>query len=509
MGEAVRNPFVVGKPVTGEAFIGREDILQVLSDGIFRDETNYVLVAPTRAGKSSVLYELLRRNRTVRPKVLMITLSMGDCNNSFAFWYILWQELRAEILRGNLWDSIFETQYNRLERLKPDPLGMWYTTMQLPLKNILERIGNKGFKVVLAIDEFDAAVSLFGQEGCHFQLLRSICYTPKYVGTCILASRRRLPMYEAACPGISTFHGIYIEKALYAFSKEDIELYYQILGNFGITFTEAGKKRLEYYTGRQPYLSSIFGHQMIENGPPDIACDRQEVDGIFKQCITTINTYYEDLRTRLKDDQHLEFIWYLAMGMRVPVATKQHYDNMENMGVLTRLDDGADAEWISYSRHFMDWLAMQPMNLPTWETITACEKKLKHIFALEFPILEETTYRSLNEEVKREVARQLSREIQLNWKTIDQYCGTRAVYQPNASLLDGMTLTWVVKTMDKLWNSHFVKYFSRAGGDNWKNKLTTISNLRCPIAHAGIEYISERDLAVCMKYCDEVIHLKL
>lgn len=113
---------------------------------------------------------------------------------------------------------------------------------------------------------------------------------------------------------------------------------------------------------------------MIENGPPDIACDRQEVDGIFKQCITTINTYYEDLRTRLKDDQHLEFIWYLAMGMRVPVATKQHYDNMENMGVLTRLDDGADAEWISYSRHFMDWLAMQPMNLPTWETITACEK---------------------------------------------------------------------------------------------------------------------------------------
>lgn len=134
---------------------------------------------------------------------------------------------------------------------------------------------------------------------------------------------------------------------------------------------------------------------------------------------------------------------------------------------------------------------------------------MKHIFALEFPILEETTYRSLNEEVKREVARQLSREIQLNWKTIDQYCGTRAVYQPNASLLDGMTLTWVVKTMDKLWNSHFVKYFSRAGGDNWKNKLTTISNLRCPIAHAGIEYISERDLAVCMKYCDEVIHLKL
>lgn len=502
------NLFTVGPVAAGASFFGRKRQIRELESVIIAGRGARNLVGPTRIGKTSLVNRVFERNRDY-PNRLFVSLSMGDYLDAFAFWMTLADEIEQEVRGAELWNPVFEDAYGRLHALDRQDEG-WFTPFQMKLYAVLEAIGRRGCRLVLAIDEFDAVERIFGEQSHYYQTLRTIFDTPKYAVGGVLVSRRRLQLFEAKCEYISTFHGVFPEMQILPFSEADMKEFFEALDCHGIKLSTGGKKRLERYTGNMPYLCCMFGERMVfdKESDEERTCGDKDVDEIFRRLQPMIDRHYRDLTNRLEEDKHLEFVFYLSLDSRCPNITDRDIGNMKQMGILFEDPNENPPKLRAFSRDFMSWFRLQPLQLPTWETMTQSEIKLKRIFAREFPELEQIRYPDLTSDGAEQIKEQIRLkypELQLNWPTLVRYLEDLIPYKPEGTALDVLTLSKVTGVILDTWDTRFSKYF---GGDSqWRVKLETIRKLRNPMAHAQLEFIGEEELAVCLTYCSELIRL--
>lgn len=497
--------FVVGPQVTGEAFFGRRKELEELKHLIFQDVGAVSLIGPTRIGKSSLVSRVFEENRDC-PGRLGVQFSMANCADAFDFWYTFRELLRPQIVEAGIWNAFFERKYEELDGLDAKK-SSWYMKMKLPLRFLLEEIGKAGCRVVLAIDEFDAVERVFGDNAEYFQLLRSVFSEPSWSTSGVIISRRRLQMFEAECPYISTFHGVFSELPLCAFSGEDMEEYYEKLDGCGVRLTEEGKRRLDYYTGRMPYFCSMFGERMAAEAG-DACLGPDEVAAVFRGCLPQVDRHYDDLIRRVEEDGQLELLFYLSIDAGLPAAARRHCENMRMMGVLNYEEKDGNGHYYAFSEDFMAYFRLKPLELPAWETMMAGEKRLKKMFARVYPELETTGYREFTGDDGLSVRAAIDHkypELRLDWKQVERYCETLSAHKDNPSVLDVLTLPKVIGVMLYMWDSRFCHFF--LGDSGFKAKLKLISKLRNPMAHAQLEHIGEEELAACMQYCGEIIRM--
>ena len=507
MQEMNENLFVVGPAVSGPSFFGREQMLSELEAAIFAGPGARNVVGPTRIGKSSLVDQVFLRNQDL-PNRLRVQMSMGSCSDSRDFWLTLASQLEEQIRDAGLWDAAFERNYQKLENA--DPQGaLWWTVLKGQLEKILAEVRKRGYRLVLSIDEFDSVERIFGGESHQYQLLRSMYSEPKFATSGVLISRRRLHLFEAACPYISTFHGVFPEVTVLPFSDEDMEAFYRRLAQCGVSLSSGGRARLERYTGQMPYLCCMFGSLMAARRRELRVYGDQDVDALFRECLPQIDRHYEDLIARLEEDHYLEFIFCLSIGSKCPGITKRDVENMVTMGILIpEQRDGSAAHYHAFSRDFMAYFRLRPLKLPAWETMTASEKKLKSIFREEFPELAGITYQDLIGPEAPILTREVDArypDLGLNWKLITGYCEDLSSHKERPTVLDVLTLSKVIAVMLDTWDSRFYRYFS--GDSGWKPKLEAIRRLRNPLAHAQREYVQEDALAVCLRSCEEIIRL--
>jgi len=501
----LENIFVVGPEVTGMSFFGR---IKEISDleTIFSSVAAIHLVGPTRIGKSSLVTRVFEKNRDY-PNRLCVKLSMGECSSAYDFWKTLSLQLQEQIIEAELWDNLFERFYKRIAEV-PSNSADWFTDFKLPLQSILKHIKERQYRLVLAIDEFDSVDKVFEQASHYFQVLRSIYSNPDYATSGVIVSRKRLHLIEAKCEDISTYHGVFREMTLLPFNAKDLQGVFEALAMYDIALSPNGKKKFEHYTGRMPYLCCMFAERMVSNQQHDGLLDDTEVDDIFKNCLPQITQHYRDLFDRLEYDGHLETMFYLAFTSRFPSSiTKRDVETLVTMGTLITEEKRENVSYVCHSKDFMTWFRLQPLKLPAWETMTQSEKKIKAIFKKEFPEISEISYVDLT--VSNDAIQDLNTrypELGLNSGKIKRYCEDLAAHKEHPTVLDVLTLSEIVNVIVNTWATRFHKYFS--GDDSWKVKLEHIKRIRNPIAHAAIEYVSQEDLASCMQYCDEIIHLK-
>lgn len=500
-----KNIFVVGPQAVDASFFGRENEVRELETSIFGGVGAVHLVGPTRIGKSSLVSKVFDRNKG-QPKRLRVLFSMGECMDAWDFWNTLVELICDELQGAALWNQCFTTHYERIHKLDHTQPN-WFSSFKPPFCSILKEIGRVGCRLVIAIDEFDSVERIFGQASYYFQVLRSVFERPDYNTSGVLISRRRLHLFEAKCPDISTFHGVFREMPLQVFSPADMEAFYEALSSYNIRVSSNGKKKLEYYTGRLPYFCCMFGERMVAQQVAHFGS--MEIEDIFKECLPQIDRHYDDLITRLEADGHMEFIFYLSIGSKLPNVTNRDIENMRTMGILIPEERGGRLEYYAFSRDFMTYFRSKPLQLPAWETMTFSEKKLKAIFKKEFPELDTVTYEDLagnkSEAVKQHI-NSIYPELHLEWNEIITYCKTLSAHKKHPTILDVLTLSKVVGVMLKTWEKRFYRYFD--GDTQWKSKLGQIRKLRNPMAHAQLEYVDADELAVCLKYCEELIHLK-
>lgn len=513
--------FVVGPQATGGAFIGRSKEIRDIEETVFYGIGAVHLVGPTHIGKSSLVSKVYHKNNEF-PNRLKVTICMGECVNAYDFWNTLADEIKAEINSANINNKEFYRHYDRIENAHSDD-SSWFLNYKGGIKGILKEIRKQEYRLILSIDEFDAVVDVFGQASYYFQLLRTIYYDPTYATSGIIISRRRLHLLEAKCNALSTFHGVFRELPLRAFSAEDMQEYYEKLHRWTINVDALGRKRLERYTGCNPYICNMLAARMVSQLDERNDYEENDITNIFISCRPQIDVFYDDLIDRLEEDHHIEAIFYLSLGLKLPNITQRDIENLLSMGVLSSeevresCDDSDDSEshgvnhlsYYAYSQDFMVYFRSKPLKLPAWEKMTLSEKCLKDIIEKEYPVLSSVTNDDIvntNAEIINQINSQHT-ELHLNKNQIKAYCDDLSAHKPHPTILDVLPLSKVIAIIIDNWNSNFQKYFK--GEDGWKNKLLQIKRLRNPMAHAQLSYVNADELAIVMKYCDELIHLHL
>lgn len=492
----MENVFVDGAIVTGDSFIGREAEIHKLESMIFNGRGAVHLVDPTRIGKSSLAQEVCRRYAD-SSRHLLVKIVMSTLNTDADFWKTFVATLKRQLKKNNLFTEDLQENFARIAQInfKQD----WYELLREELIDILEQIQMTPYRIILIIDEFDYAVRVFEKKSYQYQFLRSIFSDPEFASCGIIISRRRLNLLEESCEYISTFHGIFSEMPLHAFSDADMKDFHEVLELFGIEISPDGKEKLDYYTGRMPHLCSGFARRMVDK-KLERPFDGEDIKEIFRECIPQIERHYDDLIKRLREDGYLDFIFYLSIGAKVP--RKRSVENMQQMGVLAF--DEKSSRYYSFSKDFMAYLREKHLDLPTWDLMMSSEKKLKAIFKREYPELDRVTYNDLKSANASQITRRIYPALNLNWGQITKYCEELSERKENPTALNVITLSKIISVIIEQW-TRFFKYFN--GDAEWKNKLNVIKGVRNPMAHANLDYVSEEELAICLRYCEEVIRL--
>ncbi|MEA5501202.1 ATP-binding protein [Limnoraphis robusta] len=148
LGEPVSNPYVIGNPVQGNLFIGREDILQRLEElWSNKDQcSSVVLYGHRRMGKSSILQNIGTRFGTKTIIVYFNMQSFGKVkNNNELLWNLARKIHRSWCQRGN---SNLEAP-NKTSFLEDSPY-MMFDDFLLDLDQVRD-----GHRFIITVDEYE------------------------------------------------------------------------------------------------------------------------------------------------------------------------------------------------------------------------------------------------------------------------------------------------------------------------------------------------------------------
>lgn len=495
------NIFMVGSVAEGKSFFGRTKEIEKLEEAIFTNEGVVHLVGAPKIGKSSLVNKVIEKNRKRNKKIICVQIDMSPCQNAYDFWVgTLADKIKDSLTERQLEDK-FREYYQKIESLDASD-SMWYMRFKSNFFKLLRKMKDEKLRVVLIIDEFDAAGRIFGQDGYYYSLLRSIFYEPNYNVNGMIVSRRRLHLFEANCDSISPFHNIFNEMPLRGFNENDMDIFYEKLADYDIGLSDDEKKKMEYYTGKIPYLCCMFANEMVQSRAGGKTVNILE---IFREYLPQINVYYGDLIKRLEEDGHKHTADVLALTSKFPRSvTDRDIENLKAMGVIVlQEDDEGNISYCLYCEDFMRYLKMTPLKLPLWDTMMMTEGKLKKLLGEKYPDLVNTTYSMLknNSGIIANLNQNFS-ELALDWNTINRYSLDLNRWKNDPAIIDVLTMSKVVGIIKGQWNQKFAAYFAKI--ENARTKLECIAKIRNPMSHNSIEYVSDEELAACIKYCEEI-----
>ena len=182
------------------------------------------------------------------------------------------------------------------------------------------------------------------------------------------------------------------------------------------------------------------------------------------------------------------------------------------MGYLneTTERDGTPS-YYAYSRGFMYYLRMKPLDMDTWSLLSASEKKLKCIFGMVYPKFSEVTLRDIegpDAEHAKTIISEAHRETGFRWDpTTEKFLKSARAYLENPSVLDTIAITFVISRITHNWDRRFARFFN--DDSTWKNKLELIAEVRNPVAHMHEASIAEDKMACCKRYMEELMELEV
>ena len=517
----VSDCFALGQVATGDRFIGRKKECEALSI-IFTSGASVHLIGATRIGKTSLVARVFQEHAKDEG-VLPIWLSMSSCADAFSFWYEFGMSIVDAVEEAGLeLKSVprLKSEFNAIDAESRN----WHMRIQVPLKKMLKELRSFSYRVVMAIDEFDAVYTVFGEGHEHYQLLRSL-FSGDFAINGVIISRRTLAVLEekARVIAASNFSNVFDTLRLVRFSEGDMALFYEKLGSCGIALSPEAKERFDYYTGGIPYLCCLLAYKLSdlidENEVSQVPSS--VVDEARRACTFVAQNYYDDLVRKLEEDDHLEPLVYLAFGEMKTLAYEHNRNNMIQMGYLNedKVDD--KTECYAYCRDFMQYLRRRKLNMPIRDLLDAGEKRLKRLFAKEYPQFEQVRYSDIvigdnpdqsAEEAKTRKIHSLTRipGLRYSWESkTELFLKDAAVYMENPSVLDTMTINYVMPQIYNWhWGDRFAKYFPNdPNGEPWNVKLERLDGIRNPFAHAHGEYVPQEKVEECNHILEELINL--
>jgi hypothetical protein len=278
------NVIQAGKPATGHHFIGREDEVKQISQ-LLRLGQSVVLIAPRRFGKTSLVLEILKRN-----KLKSCYTAYIDVFSSPTIELLSTQIIEA-ILKNHRLDRVFiKSRKSALAMMKnlklktviedfefmlgfseskPNEWGL----LQDSIKFIDQFASRHGVSIICAFDEFgdvgkldgDKIVKLFRSE-IQTQQNASYLFSGSYESVMnSMFIKKNSPFFRFA----RIIHLDFIEKETF------IKYFSKILPGYDILPDRLFLEEVMDFTGGHPYysqlaLQTIIIHKLLTGTPPDL-----------------------------------------------------------------------------------------------------------------------------------------------------------------------------------------------------------------------------------------------
>ncbi len=250
----IANPYVVGNPVAGELFVGREDILHRLEElwGGTGQWPSVVLYGHRRMGKSSILHNLGAR---FGAQTVMVDFNMQRVGLVANTGELLYNLALA------LYDALTSTT---LTEPAQDPFcnGNPYTAFDRFIKRIDAARGQR--RVVVAIDEFELLEQGIKEGVLQVQLLdfwRGVIQTyPWFVMAFAGLHTLQEMTYDYWHPLFGSVRAIPVSFLSAAAARR---LLTQPSPEFPLDYDDDAIERIVALTNGQPYLVQLIGHGLV------------------------------------------------------------------------------------------------------------------------------------------------------------------------------------------------------------------------------------------------------
>ena len=366
---AHQNPFVYGRPVPPELFVGRSDVVsQVLSRA--RTGQSTAIVGEPRFGKTSTLRFV--GGTGVRS---------GDIPNSNCRCHLV--SMDAHLLghdsgEGDFW-NYFCCSCKGI--LPSDLLGEIETACQgtsgFERERFFRRLGEGKVRVVLLIDEFDSLLYHPGlANGNLFCTLRTLCTSTQGLGLVTSGHMNLTAMDrrgEDLRQGGSPLFNYLVEQRLSPLSPDDVET---LLGNAlrgsAISFSADERSYVQRMSGGLPYLVQLVAAQLFEmhaRGSPTSG-------SLSGNLLNVGNSYCEEIWRHLPIAEQ-RVLALLVLGKKRGSLGKSRFDVKEyhnlnpfekelrilaEIGVVAKLEVFDESQWCIGSELFSEWLALALRN---------------------------------------------------------------------------------------------------------------------------------------------------
>lgn len=505
----MKNIFVVGSEVKDESQIGYKRYLDQFVNILLNTINNISITGLKRFGKTSIAKEVIVRvQQKSDKKIIAIFIDLAKQRSFSDFLMAIRNGLEDEIFGDNCLSEIFyqstiiSRYLHRLDSVEPET-----KTYRDALESIFKWIAKQKIRVILAIDEFDAASNLF-KETADFEFLRDLSSNRDIGLSLVLISRRQLYMIEKKNFNNSTFHGVVQTYPIDGFDQTDLKEFFDVLnGKYGIKLNEYSRERLNYYCGKSPYLLSMFAYDIVED---NARADEINIDSIYRRREIDIENYYKSIFACLNNDMidvegaygessTVEKLVGVIVGPKINVV-ENDISVLKKMGYL--YSDGET--YYSISQHFTNVLRRTTLNIDIWDAILSLEKKLKSMTRKQ--IMLSNNVELIDYDTWIDIFGNIGATGTLD--TYDKFISdSMKEYKCDVDMLDVCSMDIVVSIIQFYWEEWFSQFFNNDVWDKWEYKLRLCASARNPMAHGHEEFLSSEVKASVNEYCDSIIKL--
>lgn len=497
------NPFAdYGGIVINERFIGRKKEIEGIQNRLLGSSFgNISIVGLPRVGKSSLVWNavFLQKETLIQKQIIPIWISFGEYDTIYETLDEIIFEI-GDVLSHHITTIELQEINNKIKTCNSNVEKRRY------IKRYFKFIKQIGYRIIVALDEFDNAKNILSLQD--FQFLRELSYSIETKIGLITISRKSIQELEPDNGALSNFYQIFTDLRLKLYSSADIELYWKRIESLGLNISIDYKVMSNEYCGHHPYLLDVLNHQVFNQ----ITQTDIDLKDTFLKII-------DDLRLKLYNEFEaiLKLMTFEGLGDKLmqmivgPVYNINQRDTEKLLKYDIVYKNNAE-NYSSFSIYFNDYLLLKSNTIDVWPLWSEVERELRSLIKDELTITFgenwEIGYRKsfgkniLSDDGEKTLKVDIIDGGQFGMGLIKERDRNKKLFSDLASqhLIDYT----VPRDMFESFISKNWKYYGEILGkqkNDWSPIFEHLSKIRNPLAHNNPNFLSDVDKNLAEGYC--------
>ena len=380
----LRNPFCQQGAVAAPLFIGRFANLERIRTAVtalIDNGTlfNLAITGLPKIGKTSLVKKAIieRKDELIKNNILPINVNLGRCQageNSFLDFLCVVLTTCFDRMEELGWVTPeIQGLYDSIPKLYDEKVDKHLIQVQLEelIENFFRKVSEANRRILLIVDEFDAARRLF-RGAAPFHFLRDLVGSAEAELHILLTSRRNIAKIELqAGSDFVYFYNDLDVVNLGMFGEGDLDIYFSKFTDIRIRYSENFRKRLLWWCGAHPYLLGKFGWEVAEmcRTNEKATVNETDVDTVGAKIEDSVlKNYYKKNLMPLLQDLEIHGNLFQTLFEVKSVRTEEEEEAigaLEGYGLIKKTKNGG---YTAYSEHFYNYLS--ELNQESEETLS-------------------------------------------------------------------------------------------------------------------------------------------